>query len=351
MSKLKFYEEGETCPNGCNCALTFTPVKNCSCHISAPCAGHMESHLHCAMCYWEEGQEITPLPPEAQASNQAIIAASELSAETETPETSAFMTRIDDSEIDLGMVESYMGDMEVQRNAARAEVERLKPLLKALEVTGCCSELLPIFEQAKQRPVYWQELVTLANEESEMLRSELTAYESRVKELDAERETERANWNAQAKIVADLRRQLDASQVQVGIDAMILREHEQTIVMLRAQVAELEKECERQRKLLNSPELLDFKEGVVLESAHQRERWASDHDAGKTPADWFWLVGYLAGKCLHAHTAGNTGKALHHTISTAAALGNWHAAIMGATNMRPGLGKETIEAIDAARSE
>lgn len=91
-------------------------------------------------------------------------------------------------------------------------------------------------------------------------------------------------------------------------------------------------------QLLNTPELRNFSEGVTLEALHQRERWGSEHDAGKTPADWFWLVGYLAGKALHAQTSGNVEKALHHTISTAAALANWHASIAGAdTAMRPGI--------------
>lgn len=97
-------------------------------------------------------------------------------------------------------------------------------------------------------------------------------------------------------------------------------------------------ELEHLRTLVNTPELQSFRDGVVLEAAHQRERWGSAHDAGKQPADWFWLVGYLAGKALHAQTSGNTEKALHHTISTAAALANWHAAITGEhTAMRPGI--------------
>lgn len=88
---------------------------------------------------------------------------------------------------------------------------------------------------------------------------------------------------------------------------------------------------------LNTPEVHDFMDGARREAWHQRVRWPSSHDSGKTPADWFWLVGYLAGKALTAHVAGNTEKALHHTISTAAALCNWHAAVLGRTNMRPGI--------------
>lgn len=93
---------------------------------------------------------------------------------------------------------------------------------------------------------------------------------------------------------------------------------------------------------LNTPELIDFAAGTISEAAHQRERWGSAHDAGKTPADWFWLVGYLAGKALHGHTAGDRPKALHHTISTAAALANWHGAILGTHDMRPGLAADAL---------
>lgn len=97
-----------------------------------------------------------------------------------------------------------------------------------------------------------------------------------------------------------------------------------------ARVAGLERERD-------TPETGDFFKGVPLEAAHQRARWGSEHDSGKSPADWFWLVGYLAGKCLAAHVAGDSEKALHHTISTAAALANWHMAIKDAGNMRPGI--------------
>lgn len=105
-------------------------------------------------------------------------------------------------------------------------------------------------------------------------------------------------------------------------------------------VAELIAQRDRLLALVNSPELRDFSRGVMLEAAHQRERWGHEHDAGKTPADWFWLVGYLAGKALHAHAAGNAEKAQHHTISSAAAIANWHGSILGTHNMRPGIDGE-----------
>lgn len=94
-----------------------------------------------------------------------------------------------------------------------------------------------------------------------------------------------------------------------------------------------EREIVRLDELINTPHTAEFLEAVRLEAAHQRERWAADHDAGKTDADWFWLVGYLAGKALHKQD-----RQVHHIITTAAALLNWHAAKTGAdTRMRPGI--------------
>lgn len=116
-----------------------------------------------------------------------------------------------------------------------------------------------------------------------------------------------------------------------------------------ADLAELEAawkrvaELEEQLTIINTPEIHDFIKAVPLEAQHQRGRWGTDHDSGKLPADWFWLIGYLAGKALAAHIAGNTEKALHHTISSAAALCNWHSAILGKTNMRPGIAPYPID--------
>lgn len=93
------------------------------------------------------------------------------------------------------------------------------------------------------------------------------------------------------------------------------------------------KELERLHALINNPHTADFVEAVKSEAAHQRERWSVEHDAGKTDADWFWLIGYLAGKALH-----KPEKQLHHIITTAAACLNWHANKTGAsTSMRPGI--------------
>lgn len=95
--------------------------------------------------------------------------------------------------------------------------------------------------------------------------------------------------------------------------------------------------CESCAEFLGTPQLEDFAQAVVSEAAHQRVRWSAEHDGGKTNADWYWLVGYLAGKCLTSALTGNREKALHHVITTAAACANWHASIVGTdTRMRPG---------------
>jgi hypothetical protein len=95
----------------------------------------------------------------------------------------------------------------------------------------------------------------------------------------------------------------------------------------------LKAENERLYNLINNPHTNDFLEAVRCESAHQRERWAAEHDAGKSDPDWFWLIGYLAGKALN-----KPEKQLHHIITTAAACLNWHAHKTGAsTVMRPGI--------------
>ncbi|NUP12935.1 MAG: hypothetical protein HOW73_43400 [Polyangiaceae bacterium] len=107
---------------------------------------------------------------------------------------------------------------------------------------------------------------------------------------------------------------------------------------LRGRVTELE-------ALINTPELDDFAKGVVLEAKHQRDRWGTEHDAGKEPADWFWLLGYLAGKAMKSLSDGDVEKAKHHVIASAAMLANWHAAITGTnTAMRPGIEAPATEA-------
>lgn len=104
------------------------------------------------------------------------------------------------------------------------------------------------------------------------------------------------------------------------------------------ELQQLRSEVERLRALINTPHVADFLEAVRIEAAHQCERWGVENDAGKEPQAWFWLLGYLAGKAVNAAIKGDREKALHHTISSAAVLLNWHAHMAGErTRMRPGI--------------
>ncbi len=103
-------------------------------------------------------------------------------------------------------------------------------------------------------------------------------------------------------------------------------------------LAELERdaaEVKRLDALINNPHTENFLESVRLEAAHQRERWGAKHDAGKQASDWFWLIGYLAGKAIRPEQPEQ--KRLHHIITTAAACLNWHANVTGHSDaMKPG---------------
>ncbi|MPS27597.1 MAG: hypothetical protein E2576_11190 [Alcaligenaceae bacterium] len=89
-------------------------------------------------------------------------------------------------------------------------------------------------------------------------------------------------------------------------------------------------------RALHTPEIANFLSGVENEALHQRERWCTSGDAGKSDADWFWLIGYLAGKAIRPDAS--VEKRLHHIITTAAACLNWHAARVGTyLDMRPGI--------------
>lgn len=132
-------------------------------------------------------------------------------------------------------------------------------------------------------------------------------------------------------------------------------------------------EGRRLSALINTPELLDFQKAVLLEAVHQQDRWGSDHDGGKTPEDWFWLISYLSGRALAHHKEAerlstlvsevykendlarlaiegqidfHREKAVHHCITTAAACANWHMAVVGKISMRPGVDPATV--IEAA---
>ncbi|AMN41091.1 hypothetical protein [Rhodoplanes sp. Z2-YC6860] len=114
------------------------------------------------------------------------------------------------------------------------------------------------------------------------------------------------------------------------------------------EVADMRAEIEHLSGLIARPYVGAWLDEILVEAAHQRDRWGAEHDTGKAPEDWFWLVGYLAGKALAAHKAGDLNKAHHHTVSTAAVLAHWAAQISGDENvMRPGIGAEKIACVSA----
>lgn len=86
-------------------------------------------------------------------------------------------------------------------------------------------------------------------------------------------------------------------------------------------------ELERLDGLINNPSVDDFLESVRLEAVHQRERWGPEHDQDKSDYDWVWLLAHLATKAFMAARYGDVKQAKHHTISSAAALLNWHKTI------------------------
>ena len=137
----------------------------------------------------------------------------------------------------------------------------------------------------------------------------------------------------ETKSVAVTDVQIDEILDSPGSMAYVVSDRRQRMHLFARRVLALaqpaDAQLERLQALINSPELHNFLRGVHLEAVHQVERWGEAHDRQKRPADWFWLVGYLAGKALHAADSGNQDKALHHCISTAAALYNWHCAIKG----------------------
>lgn len=101
------------------------------------------------------------------------------------------------------------------------------------------------------------------------------------------------------------------------------REAAASLTRQTEKVEELERRVAEYEALIGSPHVDEWFEAVRIEAAHQVDRWGSAQDAGKTPLDWFWLIGFLAQKAVHASQSGDAFKAKHHTISTGAALLNW----------------------------
>lgn len=180
------------------------------------------------------------------------------------------------------------------------------------------------------------------------LQSRLDAAEAENGRLQADRDRANKYANQAALELDGMRQQLSERDAVLrdwypgcGLTArqtQALRERTDALLSSGEPVKNpLQAEVDRLNQIINTPQADDFLRAVSTEAEHQRQRWGSEHDDGKAPSDWFWLIGYLAGKALHAHGAGNVEKAEHHVITTAAALANWHRAMFGKTDMRPGI--------------
>ena len=115
-------------------------------------------------------------------------------------------------------------------------------------------------------------------------------------------------------------------------------EFKRKINSLEEELAKAKERIEELENLINTPHTDEYFEAVKLESARQIKRWGTEHDQGKEPSDWFWLLGYLGGKAATAFILGDTEKGKHHIISSSAALLNWFRSVTGdSTSMRPGI--------------
>ncbi|MFM0270150.1 hypothetical protein PQQ59_06165 [Paraburkholderia aspalathi] len=94
----------------------------------------------------------------------------------------------------------------------------------------------------------------------------------------------------------------------------------------------LQAEIDRLNAIIHTPESDEFLKGAAIEAEYQRELHGVDaSDARFDWHQWYWVVGYLAGKALAACKSGegNGEKAKHHLVTSAALLMNWHNVLTG----------------------
>lgn len=194
----------------------------------------------------------------------------------------------------------------------------------------------------------------MVNKSKEDAASRIPAADKREEEpVSATNTQRRFSWpedyqEIMAAFVRGWKTVIQCESIDVNMAALCagLREVVGASCEAEAALAAKDEEIARLDKLINTPSIHEFMEAVRLEAGHQRQRWAADHDSGKTDADWFWLIGYLAGKALRPQQPQE--KRLHHIITTAAVCLNWHRHATGeATEMRPGIQEPTSEAESA----
>jgi hypothetical protein len=98
---------------------------------------------------------------------------------------------------------------------------------------------------------------------------------------------------------------------------------------LRDDIENVQQELLDYARKLNTPEISDFAKGVVLEAAHQREKW---DDETKRDFDWAAVAHWLLAKALinppqNDGTIGEKAR-LHRLVALGALVANWHAAVL-----------------------
>lgn len=93
---------------------------------------------------------------------------------------------------------------------------------------------------------------------------------------------------------------------------------------LETELAAAQAEIRRLKTIIDNPDPQNFMTAAVTEAQYQR---TLRDDTWKTDADWFWLIGHLAGKAYHRSDVDDRTKLLHRITATAAACANWHAAV------------------------
>jgi hypothetical protein len=138
--------------------------------------------------------------------------------------------------------------------------------------------------------------------------------------LDSDPHTheEELDWDTDSvrEKIEELEQSVDSQQAA----AQYWRQAYEELYNERQTAAEIKlKELENK---INTPQTEEFFTAVENEVAHQNLRWNDKH---KSDTDWFWLVGYLAGKALHNPNPGNNSleKKRHRVIALAGAVFCW----------------------------
>ncbi len=118
-----------------------------------------------------------------------------------------------------------------------------------------------------------------------------------------------------------------------GTEDCYVSDMEHKLIDTKSELTAAQEKIKRLEALVNFPETKNFFKAINLEAAHQIKRWGINHDTGKTPEEWLWLLAYLSTKATQAARYCDDGKYKHHIIICAAACLNWHRNVTGENNL------------------